>query len=119
MSAFSELWLSTRNFRVRFWANGKPPFEAQMKVLNEEYGEFVHECYGAALENECYNNDVDKLGMANEAADLIVTVLGACMDIGGLTLEDVEAALLRVAEKNDAKTRETHTINGNGKVVRK
>jgi len=78
-----------------------------LRVLTEEYYETVE----AAL-----TDDVEEL--AEEGADLIVTLMGTLM-ARGVDLESLEAAMRRVAAKNDAKTHTTHHVNSAGKIARR
>lgn len=78
-----------------------------LRVFTEEYYETVE----AALTGS--NSE-----LTEEGADLIVTLMGVLMS-RGIPIEDLEAAMEKVAAKNDAKTHETHAINRSGKIARK
>lgn len=103
----SDLWNSTAALIRRFYGEGSPGFEARLRVLNEEFGEFVHAAHVGEVKDA-----------AAEAIDLLVTALGVLQELG-CSYALVEAALGRVIAKNDAKTHETHTLNANGKIARK
>jgi hypothetical protein len=59
----------------------------------------------------------DKLHIAEEAADVLVTLLGASI-AAGIEYEDLVQGMVAVAAKNDAKTLDTHEYR-NGKIRRK
>lgn len=120
MNALKLLDASTAALYERFDldADSTPP-EKRRKFLMEEVGELV--VASALLEVPiCFGGEappVEDWDVANEAADVIVTVLGLCQS-HGITLAEIEAACERVAAKNDAKTPETHALV-NGKISRK
>jgi NTP pyrophosphatase (non-canonical NTP hydrolase) len=49
----------------------------------------------------------DKVQIAEEAADVLVTLLGTCY-AAGLPTEDLVEGIYAVIAKNDSKTHETH-----------
>lgn len=113
-AAFMLLWSSTAAFRQRFNMDETATPLAQMRCVHEELAEFEFLFY------QIHFGDDDELQYqyaAQEAADLLVTVMGALMSMG-VTLHDIEDAMLEIAAKNDAKTTETHAMDANGKVSR-
>jgi phosphoribosyl-ATP pyrophosphohydrolase len=103
-----RLWMSSAEFLKRFdkYPGDK---EAQRRVFNEEAYEFLCE----SIANE---EILDEL--VAEAADVVVTVMTTLM-AHGVSYSDFAAAIEQVAQKNDAKTHETHEINSQGKIARK
>lgn len=105
-SELHKLWDSTAAFHKRFGTMEEPDFEdAQMRVLFEEFYEFID-----AMRKG--------YGQASEFADFIVVGMGLLM-ASGYKLEQLQAAMTRVAEKNDAKTLETHAKDNKGKVAKR
>lgn len=104
--ALTTLWDSTAAFHKRFGTMEEPDFEdAQLRVLFEEFYEFIdaiHKGYS----------------QASEFADFIVVGMGLLM-ASGYKLEQLQTAMTRVAEKNDAKTLETHAKDNKGKVAKR
>lgn len=100
-----ELIRSTLEFYARFGV--RPKVEEATPIFEEEVREFI----------EAAHNGQDKDHIAEEAADVIVTVIGLCeaADVGA---DRLIAQLLRVAAKNDAKTHETHVYR-DGKIRRR
>lgn len=96
---------STQAFYDRFHV--KPETDDAIRVLEEE----VHELIEAARVGESSQH------IGEEAADVMVTVLGVCF-AAGLSVEDVVQQMARVVAKNDAKTPETHA-QVDGKIRRK
>lgn len=112
MDIIQQLMTSTRALYSRFFPKEQPGFEARRRVLFEEFGEFV-----AAL----YEHDFgykDPAELANEAADLLVTMVGV-LYYCDVTAPQFTAAIERVIAKNDAKTLDTHAVNAAGKIARK
>lgn len=106
MNGIARLWNSTKELHERFGVY--PPLTIRViRVFLEETREVVQ---AALLE------DGDSL--ACEIADNIVTALALGI-ARGVALEQIEAAIERVAAKNDAKTHETHQLNAAGKIARK
>lgn len=103
---FYRLWGSTEAFHQRF--NLYPPetFKA-LRVLAEEHYEVTE----AALVKS-------KDQLAEEGADLVVTLMGVLMS-RGVSIDDFEKAMSNVANKNDAKTFANYEINSAGKISRK
>ncbi len=104
--ALHRLWESSVDFYQRFDLF-PPETKGMLRVFTEEYYETVE----AALTGE--NND-----LAEEGADLIVTLIGVLVS-RGISIEHLEAAMDKVAAQNDAKTHLTHAINSAGKIARK
>ena len=102
--ALRDLAASTLDFYARF--DYTPDAQSTITNFNEE----VYELVEAALEN-------DRAHTAEECADVIVTALGVCF-AQGLTLDEIVAAVYKVADKNDAKTHETHVLK-DGKIRRR
>jgi phosphoribosyl-ATP pyrophosphohydrolase len=94
--------ISTQNLYDRFGL--KPTQDATIAKMREELQEFVY-----ALRYQ-YDHAV-----LEEAADVIVTVLGA-LSVRGLGADDLANALAYVRSKNDAKTHQTHVVH-NGTIV--
>lgn len=114
-----QLWESTVKFQQRFDLRQFFNLPNQMRVVNEEMSEFrdeVDKLWYADLGVREYAET--QLKAAREAADVIVTLMYTLSGLG-LDYCDIAQALEQVAAKNDAKTHETHTIDGNGKVSRK
>lgn len=106
MDSLKHLWDSSEAFYKRF--DSYPPSTTGMlRVLHEE----AYEVIEAALTD-------DPGVLADEAADLIVTIMGTLM-ARGVPLAELEAAMERIAAKNDAKTHETHHVNDVGKIARR
>lgn len=100
-----RLAASTQAFYDRFGVN--PVAEDAIHVFEEE----VRELIDAVRQRD------DTAHMGEEAADVIVTVLGVCF-AAGLNIEDVIRQIEAVIRKNDAKTFETHAVI-DGKIRRK
>ena len=105
-NALEHLWNATESLHKRFGVFPPDTSEA-LRVLNEEAFEVIE----AALTG-------DEQELADEAADLIVTLMGVLM-ARDVELNHLEDAMRRVAAKNNAKTHETHHINQNGKIARR
>lgn len=104
-----RLWQSTTALYERF--SVAPEMENTRRVLMEEVLEFITEHVIHAVDQD---NDAN---VTIEAADVLVTLLGALMPV--TTLGAFEAAIERVIAKNNAKTLETHEVNSSGKIARK
>jgi NTP pyrophosphatase (non-canonical NTP hydrolase) len=102
--ALRDLAESTLAFYARF--DYTPDAQSTITNFNEE----VYELVEAALEG-------DKAHAAEECADVIVTALGVCF-AQGLSVDEIIAAVYQVADKNDAKTHETHVLK-DGKIRRR
>lgn len=102
--ALRDLAESTLAFYARF--DYAPDPQSTITNFNEE----VYELVEAALEG-------DKAHAAEECADVIVTALGVCF-AQGLTVDEIIAAVYKVADKNDAKTHDTHVLK-DGKIRRR
>lgn len=102
--ALRDLASSTLAFYARF--DYTPDPQSTLTNFNEE----VYELVEAALHD-------DKAHTAEECADVIVTALGVCF-AQGLTVDEIIAAVYKVADKNDAKTHETHVLR-DGKIRRR
>ena len=97
---------STLAFYERFGVEPQPiPAEA---VFREEVAELI----------EAAQDGTNKTHIAEEAADVIVTVVGLCTAVG-VPPEKIIEQIHAVAAKNDAKTHETHAVNENGKIARR
>ena len=100
-----DLIRSTLDFYDRF---GITPTPADMeKVFLEEVHELI----------EAVDAGHDKDHMAEEAADVIVTVIGLC-HAAGIDPDHMIRQLYAVIDKNDAKTHDTHAFI-DGKIRRK
>jgi NTP pyrophosphatase (non-canonical NTP hydrolase) len=101
-----DLIRSTLSFYARFGVT--PQLEASTLVFQEEVDEFI----------EAAHDDHDVNHVAEEAADVIVTVIGLC-EAAGVPPEKLIEQIYTVIEKNDAKTHATHVINDLGKIARR
>lgn len=99
------LWKSTSDFFLRF-LNRYPPIGDQLRVVSEEHLEVIQ----AAL--------TQPENLPGEVADLIVTCMGLLMTLG-YSMDDLNMAMLAIADKNNAKTLDTHEVNSAGKIARK
>ena len=96
---------STLEFYARF--DVTPQVDEATKIFQEEVGEFI----------EAAQDGSDLAHIAEEAGDVIVTVIGLCQ-AAGVAPERIIDQLYAVAAKNDAKTHETH-VYINGKITRR
>lgn len=103
------LWDSTFDLHSRFFPDNPPDFEARWRVFNEEVSEFLLECANA--------NDLTDMEPAQEAADVIVTLMGLLQGLG-FDYNNLQDAIIATAEKNDSKTLKTHAVNKKGKIAR-
>lgn len=107
------LWDSTDDLHRRFDLFPPNP-EATLRVFDEETQEFG-EAAGAAIQEEY----VETWHVCSEAADAIVTILATLSGLG-ITREDFAKWAQVVANKNNAKTWDTHFVNPEtGKIQRK
>jgi ribA/ribD-fused uncharacterized protein len=84
-----------------------PQVEDMVRVFQEEVGEFV----------EAARAGTDATHTAEEAADVIVTVIGLCA-AANIDIEKLVEQIHFVTAKNDAKTHATHVLH-NGKIRRR
>ncbi|MEM6284229.1 MAG: MazG nucleotide pyrophosphohydrolase domain-containing protein [Chloroflexota bacterium] len=101
-----DLIRSTLAFYERFGVT--PKLEAATLVFSEEVDEFIEAAHDA--------ESIDHI--AEEAADVLVTVIGLC-DAAGVSQDVLIEQIYAVIRKNDAKTWDTHEINAEGKIARK
>jgi NTP pyrophosphatase (non-canonical NTP hydrolase) len=100
-----DLIHSTLAFYDRFgW---RPVTADAIRVFQEEVGEVI----------EAAQDGTNKNHIAEEAADVIVTVIGVCQAVG-VDPELLIQQLYAVIDKNDAKTHETHVYT-DGKIRRR
>lgn len=99
-----DLICSTLAFYERFGV--RPQRDNAVRVFEEEVREFI----------EATSGD-DKAHIAEEAADVLVTVVGLCEAVG-VDSEQLIRQIYAVIAKNDAKTHETHVYH-NGKIRRR
>jgi hypothetical protein len=106
----AALWASTDSLHRRF---GKyPPKVMQtLKVFDEEIIEFGDEVLAAG-------DDFDPAKVAEEAVDVMVTVL-ATLSALGIRREQLDQAVQKVIAKNNAKDHTTHYIREDGKIARR
>lgn len=99
---FDRLAQSTHDFHARFGT--AQDVRRAIRICEEEWQEVKAEAkFGI--------DSFFTVGVAHETADLIVTLIGLC-NICGVTDDDLKAAMLEVAAKNDAKIPGvTHEIN--------
>jgi NTP pyrophosphatase (non-canonical NTP hydrolase) len=100
-----DLIHSTQTFYRRFGVTPQVP--DMEKVFMEEVHEFT----------EAVNRAEDKDHMAEEAADVIVTVIGLC-EAAGIDPDHLIRQIYAVIDKNDAKTHDTHAFI-DGKIRRR
>lgn len=105
MNLLNELWDSTANLYTRF--DVTPTVENTSLVFREEARELL-----LAQASEPDEN------VAEECADVLVTALGVLMS-RGITLGELDRAIMKVVAKNDAKTHATHHLNTDGKIARR
>ena len=98
---FDNLVRSTSDLHARFGT--AQTVRAAISIAEEEWRELRQEA-------EVNYRPVDHHALAHESADLFVTVIGLC-DLCGVTRAQLMSAMQEVANKNDAKTTETHMIN--------
>lgn len=101
-----DLIHSTLAFYRRFDAH--PQLEPATLVFEEEVDEFI----------EAAHDNHDKTHIAEEAADVMVTVIGLC-HAAGVTGDQLIEQIYAVIAKNDAKTHDTHAVNPEGKIARR
>ncbi len=100
-----DLMHSTLDFYERFgW---QPVAEDAIRVFEEEVREVT----------EAAQDGTDKNHIAEEAADVIVTLIGVC-HATGVTPEQLIEQLYVVVAKNDAKNHDTHVYT-DGKIRRR
>lgn len=110
--ALDRLWQSSADLYARF-NMATPNTLDQLRVVHEE----CYELTQAAHEYQFGKGMGDHV--TEEAADVIVTVMGVLMSCGA-TYAELASAIGRVAAKNDAKTHETHAVSEvTGKITRR
>lgn len=102
---FFKLWLSTYALKERF--DVVQTVDQALACMNEEYREFLDVA-----------EDGRPQDAVEEAVDVIVTLFGV-LAARGITYLAIQDAVNEVRWKNDAKTAETHYVNGAGKIQRK
>lgn len=104
-----ELARSSLEFLRRFGQEPGPhtPVDSHIRNMEEEVREF----------SEAARARTDPAHIAEEAADIMVTVINVCY-AAGLTIDQIVEGVYQVAAKNDAKTHETHVFSG-GKIRRR
>ncbi|MFZ0545330.1 MAG: MazG nucleotide pyrophosphohydrolase domain-containing protein [Candidatus Promineifilaceae bacterium] len=100
-----DLAQSTYDFFDRFDVSPKP--ENASKNFLEEVNELL----------DAVELGENQTHIAEEAADVFVTVIGLCASVG-VTIDDLVSQAYRVIDKNDAKNHETH-IHLDGKIRRR
>lgn len=110
---FHTLVQSTLAFYERFGVT--PTLSGATSVFREEVGEFIEAAHLAAASP--VHTSPQHEHAAEEAADVIVTVIGLCA-AAGVTPDMLIAQMVRVAAKNDAKTHATH-VYADGKIRRR
>jgi hypothetical protein len=125
-NALKSLWDSTRSLHSRFGTNSNTDEanDAQLRCVAEEHFEFQHaatqsrdlQMFAAGPDHLLWTDVAE--AAAEEAVDVIVTMMGVLQNLG-VGYETIAKAMYAVAEKNDAKTNETHAVNKNGKIARK
>lgn len=89
-----EIWLNGKRLLDRFGVKRQDTWRAGQKMQEE-----VTELLRAETDDE----------ILKEAVDVIVTVLNYVRS-SGLSYDELEAAVIEVCRKNDAKTEKTHTV---------
>ncbi len=103
-----DLARSSQEFLKRFDVEPTPDsLNEHLGVFEEEVAEFI----------EAAQAGTDKNHIAEEAADVFVTVINACA-AAGVDIDRLVEQVYKVAAKNDAKTHETH-IYSDGKIRRR
>ena len=100
-----DLIRSTLDFYARF--DWQPELNGAVKVFQEEVAELI----------EAAQDGTNKHHIAEEAADVLVTVIGVCA-AAGVDPELLIKQLYTVVDKNNAKTHDTH-IYLDGKIRRR
>ncbi|MDX1992783.1 MAG: MazG nucleotide pyrophosphohydrolase domain-containing protein [bacterium] len=103
--ALRDLIASTLDFYDRFGV--QPTLDGATNVFHEEVAEFI----------EAAQAGTDHDHTAEEAADVLVTVIGLCK-AAGVDTERLIQQVYAVIAKNDAKTHETH-VYMDGKIRRR
>lgn len=105
---YRDLAESTLAFMQRF---GVQPADVALDDHVRNFHEEVRELTEAAQAGD------DAGHIAEEAADVLVTLINVCF-AAGLTLDQMVEGVYRVAAKNDGKTHETHAVV-DGKIRRR
>lgn len=103
--SFRDLIRSTLDFYDRF--DVQPQLDEATAVFQEEVNEFI----------EAAHLGMDKDHIAEEAGDVLVTVIGLCA-AAEVEPERIIQQMRAVIAKNDAKTHQTHHYK-NGKIRRR
>lgn len=99
--ALTATWRETADLYARFGLDeNNVPDDQRRRYLNEEVLELME---ASVLESTSYNPDYTLRALADEAADVLVTVCGL-LQAHGVTPEQFGAAIGRVNAKNAAKT---------------
>jgi NTP pyrophosphatase (non-canonical NTP hydrolase) len=101
-----DLIASTLAFYERFGVTPQP--DAAERVFREEVDEFI----------EAATDGTNPTHIAEEAADVVVTVIGLCEAVG-VPPEQLIEQIYAVIAKNNAKTHDTHHVDNNGKIARR
>ena len=100
-----DLVRSTLDFYARFGVTQETP--SALRNFQEEVDEFI----------EAAQAGIDPDHTAEEAADVIVTIIGVC-ESAGVSPERLIDQLYMVVAKNDAKSHATHVVR-DGKIRRR
>jgi NTP pyrophosphatase (non-canonical NTP hydrolase) len=100
-----DLAQSTYNFFRRFEVTPQP------QSASQNFKEEVNELLEAAAAGQ------DREHVAEEAADVVVTIIGLYASVG-IGIDELVEQIYHVIEKNNAKTHETH-IHLDGKIRRR
>jgi NTP pyrophosphatase (non-canonical NTP hydrolase) len=100
-----DLARSTYDFFRRFEVTPQPQAAAQNFL--EETNELL----------EAAASGTNRIHLAEEAADVMVTIIGMCAS-AGVGIDELVEQIYLVIKKNDAKTLETH-VHLDGKIRRK
>lgn len=107
--ALKRLWDSTEALPKRFDLEVSP--DAQMRKFFEEVYEFSKAVARDEANRMSYGDPLF------ESVDVLVTMM-LNLQLRGWTFAEFEAAMVRVANKNDAKTPENYEVR-NGLITRK
>lgn len=115
MSDFELLWASTEALYERFGLDAATtPPSKRRRIFMEEVTELLEE---SAWDDASHPTARRTAEVCNEAADVVVTVMGL-LQAHGIYFDELESAIDRIINKNNAKTDATHALV-NGKITRK
>jgi phosphoribosyl-ATP pyrophosphohydrolase len=102
-----RLWQATQTFHHRFRGSA-PSMISAFDAMDEEYNEFINAVYYG-----------DNASLQEEAADLMVTIIGVLLS-QGVTYGEFSDMINAVIAKNLRKTHETHWVDPDtGRITRR